>query len=188
MTKRIKKLLLIIITIILLIVMWLFIIRAKLSNDLKSSLFLPWANGQIAKIYTWTWTDISWFTTGWKSVIEIPVYDNNTYTISLKIYNEKWEKWEYITYRDHTNEKISGMVYVFYKDSILWIKEYKMPKWAFSRIDEDVFKLDLKDFHWFSDINGNYQLYKILWKWKTESVYLQIVHWPNVKIELSIIE
>ena len=79
------------------------------------------------------------------------------------------------------------IVVPIFKDSILWLKEYKLVKWAITRIYDDIYELNLRDFD-YVDIDGQNIRYKILWKWKVDSIYFQILYWKDVKVEFSIIE
>ena len=188
--KIIKRIILVLVIICLLLLCWLAVIRAKLSNDLKSPLFSLLPNGNMFKIYTWSWNTISYITEDGMDGIEIPVDKEKNFKFRLRMYDETWNKLNYII-RNTEREEWDGRVFWYlepiFKDSILWMKEYKIAKWAITKIGDDTFELSFENFD-YTDVNGADILYKVFWKWKVDSIYFHIWHWKNVRIEFSILD
>ena len=194
--KKIWKTILILLLIVFLFLLWLFIIRAKQSNELKSWLLREDSNWIIQQV-VWGWNDLS-INVNWpQTVLRIPISSvvpetltRESFKFELNLYDENWNKLDYIIdgiERWEGGWVTSWIVIPFFKDSILWMKEFKMPVWAISRINEDTFQVELEDFDWYADMAWDDIWYKIFGKWKIDSVYLEIFHWNNVKLEFAII-
>jgi len=195
--KKLWKTILILLLIVFLFLLWLFIIRAKQSKELKSWLLREDSNWIIQQV-VWGWNDLS-INVNWpQTVLRIPISSvvperltRESFKFELNLYDENWNKLDYIIdgiERWEGGWVTSWIVIPFFKDSILWMKEFKMPVWAISRINEDTFQVELEDFDWYADIAWDDIWYKILGKWKIDSVYLEIFHWNNVKLEFAIID
>ena len=188
--KIIKRIILVPVIICLLLLCWLAVIRTRLSNEQKSILFSPRSDWRTIKWSTWTWKDISYFTDFekfWANGIEIPVKREKNLKFKLSIYDKTWNKLDYIMVGVPGTGQRGWIVVPIFKDSILWLKEYKLVQWAITRIDDDIYEFNLRDFD-YVDVDGQDIRYKILWKWKVDSIYFQILYWKDVKVEFSIIE
>ena len=189
--KIIKRIILVLVIICLLLLCWLAVIRIRLSNEQKSVLFSPRSDWKTVQWSTWIWQDISYFTDFENfraDGIEIPVKREKNLKFKLSIYDKTWNKLDYIMVGVLTGTGWGAWIVVpIFKDSILWLKEYKLVQWAMTKIDDDIYELNLRDFD-YVDIYGQNIRYKILWKWKVDSIYFQILCWKDVKVEFSIIE
>lgn len=192
-----KKVLLIIILIIVLFIWWLFLARLKMSNSLRNWLLREDKNWIIQQV-TRAWNDMSIDVTGPQTALRIPIpsvvpetLTRENFKFKLNLYDENWNKLDYIVNgieRWEWGWVTSWIVIPIFKDSILWMKEYKIPKGFISKIDEDVFQIELEDFNWYVNENWEWLWYKLFWKWKIDSVYLQVLHWPKVRLEFSMVE
>lgn len=195
--KKLWKTILILLLIVFLFLLWLFIVRAKRSNELKSWLLIEDSNWIIHQV-VWGWSDLS-INVNWpQTALRIPISSVVPETLTwknfkfrLNLYDENWEKLDYVFLGEKgipSWVSHSPVVDLIFKDSILWMKEFKMPLWAISRMNEDTFQVELEDFDWYADMAWDDIRYKILGKWKIDSVYLEIFHWNNVKLEFAIID
>lgn len=195
--KKLWKTILILLLIVFLFLLWLFIVRAKRSNELKSWLLREDSNWIIQQV-VWGWNDLS-INVNWpQTALRIPISSVVPETLTwknfkfrLNLYDENWEKLDYVFLGEKgipSWVSHSSVVDLIFKDSILWMKEFKMPVWAISRINEDTFQVELEDFDWYADMAWDDIWYKIFGKWKIDSVYLEIFHWNNVKLEFAIID
>lgn len=195
--KKTTKVILIIILIVILFLWWLFAVRTKRSNELKSWLLIEDSNWIIQQV-VWGWNDLS-INVNWpQTALRIPISSVVPETLTwknfkfrLNLYDENWEKLDYVFLGEKgipSWVSHSPVVDLIFKDSILWMKEFKMPLWAISRINEDTFQVELEDFDWYADMAWDDIRYKIFGKWKIDSVYLEIFHWNNVKLEFSILD
>lgn len=190
-----KKKSLVIALVLVVTIFWLlFFARLKMSNDLKSWLLREDSNWVIQQV-SWWWNDMSISVNGPQTALRIPISSvvpetltRKDFKFKLNLYDENWNKLNVKAYWENSNEWWNWTIILIYKDTILWMKEYKIPLNGLKRISDDVYEVDLSNFDWYSDVNGWTILYKLLWRWKIDSVYLQILHWSNVKLEFSVIE
>lgn len=192
-----RRILLVIVLIIVLFIWCLFFTRLKMSNSLRNWLLREDKNWIIQQV-TRAWNNMSLDVTGPQTVLRIPISSvvpetltRESFKFELNLYDENWNKLDYIIdgiERWEGGWVTSWIVIPFFKDSLLWMKEFKIPRGAISRIKEGIFQIELKDFDWYVDENWEWLLYKLFWKWKVDSVYLLILHWPKVKLEFSVIK
>lgn len=157
-----------------------------MSNKIKSWLFNPGDN--IIQEIVRTGTAISTKAEGPQTVLSIPVSAlavKDTVTCRLKIYDENWENLPYLVLGEPDAGTTKGTVILIFKDAILWMTEYKFPAQGITRINEDTFKIELKNFGWYVNEEGDPR-YAVVPRGKLESAYLQILHGPNVIVEFSI--
>lgn len=142
-------------------------------------------------IIEWTWNDFSFYSENSVDNIRIPILWTPSHIVyKLSIFDKNWNKLKYSVFWDnfeYWNDEIQWFLAIIFKDSIIWIKEYKIPKWAIKKLYDDTYEINLTDFHGYSDINWDTLRYKLFGKWKLDCIYLQIFHWIGEEIEFSIL-